>query len=118
MPLAKWKQIQQEKPHSHPFVSDVVAATIHERLDKEPISYDSAGVTLLQIKTCEKWLYEVPELTESVEKQLTRTAAVFGRWCSWLEEEKLIERKRQNKILAADHFRHFKLLTNLLTGKP
>ena len=118
VPLAKWKQIQQEKPHSHPFVSDVVAATIHERLDKEPISYDSAGVTLLQIKTCEKWLYEVPELTESVEKQLTRTAAVFGRWCSWLEEEKLIERKRQNKILAADHFRHFKLLTNLLTGKP
>ena len=67
VPLAKWNQIMQDKPHSHPFVSDVVAATINERLDKDDLCYQSAGITLLGIKGYEKWLYEVPELTDSVE---------------------------------------------------
>ena len=117
VPLTKWNQIMQEKPHSHPFVSDVVAATINERLDKDDLSYQSAGITLLGIKGYEKWLYEVPELTETVERQLVRTAAVFGQWNGWLEEERLIEKKINDKILSEGHFRHFKLLTTFLSGK-
>ena len=47
-----------------------------------------------------------------------RTAAVFGQWNGWLEEERFIEKRMSDKILSEGHFRHFKLLTSFLSGKP
>ena len=104
VPLVKWNKIRQEKPHSHPFVSDLVAATISERLDKEPLRVDSAALTLLQMKELEEWLYEVPALTPSMTDELVKTAGVFERWSTWLKEEKWIEQMQNEKLLAAGNF--------------
>ena len=107
VPLAKWNEIRREKPHSHPIVSDAVAATIEERLDANAMSFDSAALTLMQMKQFEQWLYRAPEITSRLEQQLSATCSMYEQWLSWLKEEKVIENRRHEKFMAAGQFKHF-----------